>query len=414
MKDKLCIILQSNYSSDSNDHKRWNAEVIEDSKTVNDTLNEDHDIIEIPILASEKVKQKAITDCIKDVFSRISPHYTACHIVLNTHGAAGRSDLSDIAVKEVVQNASIKKIPVTQVSALLCNGMASLSSKKREEAPVIGLIQASIRGRDSSMSILQQKLKSISTMIPQCFPILGFSGAYDSIKDRKEVISILKGEGDELLQVTTAAPQTSECYVKSIRESLEILRGENPTPAAESILGTALDTMKKNIYDFLQSESELKPENEPLFNSLKTYVLKQYADSSDLYLKINFKKIYEEWKKANKVKSIERIKIFQEHCIILISPSSSPDIGFMEIPFTTDQEAVSTPDSSDPTTKHLQLIENSSDTKDFEQSRKLDPLAYSWSPKWMTTIANSSGVEDPETPLVEEELEDALNRLVSY
>ena len=134
--------------------------------------------------------------------------YPQCHIVLNTHGASGKNDLKDDAVQMVVKDLSQKNTAITQISALICNGMSGLSAKEAREA------HASMYKRDSpefqrfaekpaSMQILQQKLNSMSTDRAQNFEIQGFCGPYDPDEDKNDIIALLHGESPALLKVNT-------------------------------------------------------------------------------------------------------------------------------------------------------------------------------------------------------------------
>src|SRR5207244_2037430 len=117
---------------------------------------------------------------------RLLQQTSTCHIVLNTHGCPGKSDLADKFVKQLVDELSHNRIAVTQISALMCDGMSRLG--------VTSMFMK--RPTASSMSSLRSKLQDMHTAIPQYFNIVGFNKAYDPQIDIEEVQKVLKGEGD--------------------------------------------------------------------------------------------------------------------------------------------------------------------------------------------------------------------------
>lgn len=313
MKKKLCIILRSAYPSCEH-YGLLNKEVDLDSITVKETLS-DYDIIEIiiPVLT----KLSSISDRINFVLATIEKTYEKCHIVINTHGSPGRSDLPDVAVKEVVQQLSQLNTSITQISALQCNGMLPLSPKLPIDS--LKLTSSALRTRKSSLGMLQQKLQHMKTHTPMTFEIRGCIEAYDPEIDKALVVGILNGDKGISLPVCTMEhkPASVDTYlhilksIDIINKTPPLLRGKSEEyKKATNVLGILLNNMKKNIYNFLNQLSALSPENTPLLHSLQAY-----AESLGLNLEFNnFKHLYNQWIKKHKIFSEERISVFKKYC----------------------------------------------------------------------------------------------------
>ncbi len=334
MSKKLCILIKSDYlllnrSQNQDQIQNWLEEVKADSDTVKETLS-DHDILEIsiPVLA----KPKKITEIVEESMTKLNPEYESCHIVLNTHGAAGASDLADEAVKRVVQCLSSLGIAVSQLSALQCNGMSALSPAEQREADPMRPVHATARGKDASMSILQQKLNHTSATMPQQFAIRGFESAYDPKEDRESVVAVLRGSGPSL-QVKTIAQSSREIDLAQIAASIVVVRdtpeGKRiknlPYDRATNMLGVVLESMKNNIRDHLKSAAPLNPENLLLFEALKNHKTQRYKECplSDL----NTDYIYKSWAKENKIHSKSRLAVLESYCACLSAPVTNAAAG---------------------------------------------------------------------------------------
>ncbi len=332
MSRRLCIILRSIYPSYILGYAELNEEVRADSETVRETLT-DHDILEIsiPVLA----KPKVITAIVVQLTAQINPEYESCHIVLNTHGAAGASDLADEAVKRVVQSLSSLGIAVSQLSALQCNGMSALSSAEQREADPMKSVHAIARGKDASLSKLQKKLNHTSATMPQKFAICGFGSAYDPKVDRESVVEVLRGRGPSL-QVNTIAQSSREINLAQIATSIVVVRD---TPEgkriknlaydrATNMLGVVLESMKNNIRTCLIKGTAQNPENLLLFKKLNDLALNQNKDRplGDAILD----GIYKCWAKENKIHSESRLAVFVSYCKCL--STSVPNVAAAAVP----------------------------------------------------------------------------------
>ena len=271
MQDKLSIILSSKYP-DSN--QEFNEEVQRDLNTIKETLA-DHHFVEmtIPVVAGLISARKLV----QTALSRVHSGYATCHIVLNTHGIAGKSDLRHDIVQMVVKHLSERNIAITQLSALLCAGMLpqSFEEASKKYAMRSRPVPAKISLRAASMNVLQNILNGMDTQRAQHFNIRGFACEYSPEEARSEVIDVLRGEGGIVLAVSTTAftPPLSESYVNQISNSISVVQHyralEHPQEheayrAATNALGLVLASMKKNVLDYLNGEQPLSPENEPL------------------------------------------------------------------------------------------------------------------------------------------------------
>lgn len=303
----LCIIIRSIYPVDVG--LEHNAEAIEDSTTVRETLT-DHDIVEIDIPI--EFERFCINQKIGTIFAPISPQeYQYCHIVINTHGARGRADMMDGAVQEVILHLSHRNTSVTQISALLCSGMRQRVSIGQQRE---GYLESPTR--PSSMQLLQAKLNHTSTPIHQSFHIYGFYSAYDPITDKDKVIEVLQGVGRGLVVTTRVqSRKTIEEYVAEIKNNMVIIRlGEKSTEAytrATNVLGEVFGEMKENIHAFLEEREGLAPQNRDLYDRLNNVVR---------LTPTNFHRVWGEWFKQHKIGSEERLAMLNSYCQVL-SPS---------------------------------------------------------------------------------------------
>lgn len=319
MAEKLCIILQSDYTTNPKAlATTWQAEVVADTATVTQALTGHKQII---IKIPTEAKPRAVMALVERALQDITQPYSSCHIVLNTHGAAGSSDLTDAAVKTVLLDVSKHLIPVSQLSALQCNGMSALSSAEQRAADPMRATHAVTRGKESSIGILHKKLNSMKTAIPQDFKIIGFSQAYDPVLDKALVNAVLNGTSTNCMEVKTTTPELYEAYLEDLLGSIAIIQSatssENRTGAAYNsagnILGEALDEMKKDLKASFQDHINIEPKNKPLFEALTIYAktLEKPLDASSLDY------VFRQWSKKNKLYSEARLDVFIQYHSIL-------------------------------------------------------------------------------------------------
>jgi hypothetical protein len=321
MSYKLCTIINNEYPES---YQEFNEEVQRDLVTIKETLS-DHCFIEItiPVIAGLKSARKLVQTALSVVHSG----YATGHIVLNTHGIPGKSDLRHDIVQIVVKHLSEKHIAITQLSALLCDGMVpeSIDEAIKEHTKRLIAFPVKINLRAASMNVLQNRLNGMVTQIGQHFDIRGFDYAYLPEEARSEVIDVLRGQGGLVLSVTTIAftPPTSEQYVNQISDSISVMQQycalDNPQEhkdyqVATNTLGLILASMKKNVLDFLNGEQSLAIENEPLWIAVKTYH-RDFGITVPLDSQ-NFTGIYKKWLKEKKVYSSERIQVLSDHARI--------------------------------------------------------------------------------------------------
>ena len=232
MQRKLCILISSEYLTDTSSHadaakwQLWNTEVARDLETVENTLT-DHDVVQIKIPVLSNIQY--CTRIVENALKAINESYETCHIVLNSHGASGRHDLKDDVVQMVVRDLSEKNIKITQLSSLQCYGMSALSAEEARTIPTMRLNGPKKQGaRKASMEILKGKLNATITQGTQEFDIRGFDKAYDPILDQSEVMDVLRGTGGIALHVVTQAeaPPISLTQLFVLRRDLEV--GEHP------------------------------------------------------------------------------------------------------------------------------------------------------------------------------------------
>lgn len=317
MSNQLCILIQSEYPLSTPNYQEWDYEIQEDAKTVGDVLS-DYDIvsIRIPIAA----KPKIITDLVQQALDAITKVYENCHIVLNTHGAPGASDLPHDAVKKVLIGVSHRFIVVSQISALQCDGMSELSPEDQLSAEPMRFSYPNAPGKGPRLNGLQEILKRTPTNIPQQFNIYGCAKPYDPVHDKLLVISILNGNCAGPLGVYTSTPRQHTDYLKMLRQSIDVVRATNPDdragPAydtAANILGEALNKMKKDVRVCLRENTDIDGKAGPLLQRLQ-----QCAQTLGLILNDkNLDAILKIWLKENKLSTNARLSVFEEYCWIL-------------------------------------------------------------------------------------------------
>lgn len=352
MKNKLCIILSSEYSPGTENYVRWNHEVATDLATIRTTLHH-HDFIEIKIPAIGGIQ--AVNKAVKEALETMRKQYPQCHIVLNTHGASGKNDLKDEAVQMVIRDLSQKNTEITQISALLCNGMSGLSTTEVSEAEAMKYRRASpefkkLAAKPASMQILQQKLNSMTTDKAQNFKIQGFCGPYDPEEDKDDIVDLLLGKSTEILEVSIkphfvlSPSQEAENLSISIHLVQEY-KDSGRTPdkkydTATNVLGAALTKMKSNISAFLKQDYILDAEYWPLLDALEHYVAHNHKNPKAVPDKLNahnFDAVYQRWLKENKVFSTARITVIEAYAQA-IRDKSEPAVQEEEVSATSDSK----------------------------------------------------------------------------
>lgn len=311
----LCITLRSIYSAEDDPHGELNQEVEIDSETIRAALD-DHKIVEITI--PTRASRDQVDQIIRQYISEISLSFQYCHIVLNTHGVPGRSDLMNGAVQEVIKHLSHRNTSVTQISALQCNGMQNRFSDAQEK----GYTNIGRPSRPSCLQRLKSKLEHTQTSIPQSFKIYGFLLAYDPIVDKHKVVALLQGVGISLVVNTHVQPPITHAdYLREIGESInevliEKIEGAQVTDTyskATNVLGNVFKIMKENIKAYLQGDAELAFENKALYDRLCLF-----AEQSTPTIHLNaqeFDNICSQWFKTYKVRSHERLDVLKDYCI---------------------------------------------------------------------------------------------------
>ena len=356
MQDKLCIIISSVYAETES---VLNAEVQRDLTTVKETLS-DHTCVEItvPVIAGETSAKRLTAQVLETIQSR----YATCHIVLNTHGAGGVNDIKDECVKMVVQDMSEKGIPITQLSALQCNGMLGQSATEVRAANPMIPLHATVSAKKASMEILQAKLNAMITKEAQNFDIFGFGSAYDPISEKEAVVDLLNGEGGVTLNVSTARyiPVSPTRYATQILKNVEIIEQSKATeryqsmPAyirATNMLGLAITEMKEKVFFHLENCQPIPAEFQPLLTAVEDYCRAPPRDRPQavpLPLDAsNFFRMYKYWLKDKKLHSDERIGVFKKYSeTVLIEATISAKAQLRALstdaisgsPYTTEED----------------------------------------------------------------------------
>lgn len=238
--------------------------------------------------------------------------YDECHIVLNTHGAAGVNDLSDEVVKAVVSAVSIHEINITQISALQCNGLKGLTAIENKQKDLMAPEHKEVGSKSASMAILQGKLNHLKTKIEQTFSIHGFMSAYDPATESDKVERLLLRGSAKSLSVKTV--QAKEENIQTVNECIDICRTATNKGSLEYInatneLAKLLHKMKQNISLYLQGREDLDDRNKILLQK----VLGDSNVEGDA-TNVDFQREYKRWLRTHKITSTERLDVFQGYC----------------------------------------------------------------------------------------------------
>lgn len=331
MNNKLCIIISSEYPKSEADAKLWNDEVQADLTIVKATLL-DHELVEIAIPAGTGLL--SANKLVKRALDKIQTYYPTCHIVLNTHGVPGNCDLRHEMTQMIVQELSRRHTAITQISALLCDGMIGQTVEEAHAAHPhrVTFFSHNIVPKVASMRVLQQRLNAMVTLIPQDFNIRGFTYAYLPKHAQDKIIDVLNGHGGQTLTVSTQpyiAPSPAQ-YADELTSSMHLVKeykDSERTPdkkydKATNVLGAALTTMKDNLLAHLKHGHTLLSESQPLLDAIENYVVQQNESPDAVAQSLNacnFDAVYQRWLKDHKVYSKERMVVFESHLSLYLS-----------------------------------------------------------------------------------------------
>jgi hypothetical protein len=312
---KLCIHIYTSYSDYTKNEQRllWDNEVNKDAQTVRAVFSEDT-IVEIPVTAVSGKQRRYlnIDEALEPLHEVQLADYDECHIVLNTHGAAGVNDLSDEVVKAVVSAVSNHEVKITQISALQCNGLKGLTASENRQKDLMTPVHKNVGSKPASMSILQGKLSNLETKIVQSFSIHGFMSAYDPVTESDEVEKLLLHGSAKSLSVKTKPAK--EENLQELERCVDICSTATNKTSTEYIhatneLGKLLHKMTQNICLYLQGREDLDDRN-------KILLQKVFANSNDHIdaTDVDFELEYKRWLKRHKITSTERLDVFRDYC----------------------------------------------------------------------------------------------------
>ncbi len=344
---ELCIIIESKYPNDVDDEKQrkknqqYQTEIDQDHATMYNMLKNDHDIHTITVPVNSKVnqalKQTLSTDSHKILNKAMQKReYNRCHIVLNTHGESGSSDLQDEVIKYYIQQCSECDIKIHQISALQCNAFKKRTKQDLlDQKPMMpgqqyaDSVPIKVNTR-SSMDILLARLNKLETKHEEKFQLRGPLIAYIPNNDQKLISDILLGENNNDIQ--TVEVQTQKFNPNEIEETIKIFKEEivklnelsqNPTDKEykdcekhclqlRSKIEMAFAIKTAKIYSLINSSdktftdihNKLNPEQLKLFSlMIEQYKLKNNKEevSLDELTQNNCKCLNNDFKKAYKL-----------------------------------------------------------------------------------------------------------------
>ncbi|MGV3740252.1 MAG: hypothetical protein ACO1N3_03050, partial [Gammaproteobacteria bacterium] len=244
-------------------------------------------------------------------------------------------DVSDEAVKMVVNDLSHKGVKITQLSALICNAMTALDANETQKMHDMtpANVHASARGKKATMEILQQKLNAVTTDTAQNFQIRGFDGSYNPIEAQDSISDLLLGEGGMVLDVNMQAPTPSIGYIEhagQILHCINILREYRNIPesnlskqdrsaynSATNFLGALLTDMKNNVVEHLYHGVTLAYEDWGLLDTIRAYAQSKQPPL-ELETEKEFNLVYKQWLKENKIYSETRVTLFEGYALSLV------------------------------------------------------------------------------------------------
>lgn len=325
--NKVCIVLSSVY--DDSCPPLFQEEVEQDLETVRATLN-NHSLIDIrmPVGASCQF-------CIKQIRQSIDAHrqlmrqdvgHVECHIVLNTHGVPGASDLRLDSILYLVELLSNLNVSITQISGLQCDGMAPSEARRQETTNLSeNFIRASKR-KDANLHILQQKLLELPLTRRQHFTIRGFEYAYLPLDSTEEIKRLLAGEGGSGLAEVNIEPHSfpPEYFRQILEYSTRLQRHHKdlPPPAYQELtnfLGRVQHDMKQRISNILQYSDDTEiAEDSPLF-PLYSAVISFASQFTQATNAKHFDAWYKHWVKDHKVYSETRTQVLVAYAQMSLS-----------------------------------------------------------------------------------------------
>jgi len=311
--NKLCIILSSVYAKHLPHF--LNEEVEQDLLVVKSTLI-DHQFIEIPLLFPRS--KKPMMDCIRQTLSLAElPKEAQCHIVLNTHGRAGCSDIKHDCVIEVVHYLSRLRFNVIQISALQCEGMLpriSLPLADMYRLTWIDYPKKTIK-KEADLVLLQKKLSKLELDVQQHFEIRGFEAAYEPLKNFAEVRGLLQGHAGFSLAVTTRPKRIN--FEKILRDLDCMHRYHDLSVPDYQTLSNSLSKIlcyiKEQLFSAIKADTKLLADS-PLYPLFEALCLQAELEPHDFYrIKANTREeIYRHWLKSHKIYSSQRLSVIEK------------------------------------------------------------------------------------------------------
>ena len=324
---KVCIILNSLY--DRGHPHFFNAEVQQDLSIVRDTLK-DHQLLEInlPVNAGNMLIKKII----RQMLNLIDIHEsTECHIVLNTHGSPGFSDLKHESIVFLLDTLSRMQVTITQISGLQCDGMKKFEGVGTSLDPYKILmtdVEKKIY-REASLVTLQKKLSSLTLDKKQSFKIHGFKFAYNPFEHQSAVIKVLEGTQEHQLDVSIKSFQFTKDYFNQVLENLTLLSKYQQLSSKEyqhlaNFFAKLQKYMKQHLLIAVEKKQEINPLS-PLWTLRQA--LNAHANAHMKALQLDnphhMEAIYKNWLKTYKLYSAERLEVLHQFATISIENISS-------------------------------------------------------------------------------------------
>lgn len=311
---KVCIILSSLYQNDYPSF--FNAEVQKDLSIVHETLQEYLFLeINIPSKAAIARCKKIISQALKRIDIDAT---TDCHIVLNTHGTPGYSDLKHDSIIYLVDTLALMQANIIQISGLQCDGMKPLDTFNTSgNIYRISMSNADVKRlyRDANLHTLQKKLNRLILAKEQCFKIFGFRDAYVPFQDELAVKAVLTGQSENQLDVAIKSWHISAEYSLNIEENIKLLR-EHQKLSAEAyqnlsnFFAIVQKKMKQQLLLALEKKIEIGAHS-PLFrlsqvlNTHAQTILPHLDQNNPAHVNI----IYKNWLKTYRLYSENRIDV---------------------------------------------------------------------------------------------------------
>lgn len=310
--NKICIVLSSLYQPGT--PEIFNEEVQQDLLTIRETLS-DHLIVNITIPVNNG--NHSCKRLIWKGLATIEINRLSCvHIVLNTHGVPGASDLSRQAVILLVEMISKLDGRITQISGLQCNGMED-SFRGQANAITMSDNMCKLKFKDADLVTLQNKLNALTLHRPQLFKIRGFEYEYLPTESQREVINLLKGEGGEELTVNIPGRSFDETFYQIVLTNVEKVKNRKALSDLEyqqiaNFFATLQNEMIEAILLAVQ-KNELISENSPLWSLWSALVEYDSHNKMSQFQSNNpqrIKQCYKLWLKDFKLYSEQRLNVF--------------------------------------------------------------------------------------------------------